>query len=68
MQKNKSSMIGIIKKKWDGDGVPEGRVFVFICSLQPYYNSDYVSDCAAQPVLSSSQHAGVVKHHGSVSQ
>lgn len=48
--------------------MPEGRVFVFICSLQPYYNSDYVSDCAAQPVLSSSQHAGVVKHHGSVSQ
>lgn len=33
VQKNKSSMIGIIKKR---DGVPEGRVFLFflyICSL-----------------------------------
>lgn len=47
---------------------PKAVFFFLICSLQPYYNSDYVSGCAAQRVLSSSQHAGIMKHHRSVSQ
>lgn len=55
----KPSMIRIIKKG-AGDEEPEGRVFS-IRSLWPYYNNNYVSDCAAQPVLSSSQHADIMK-------
>lgn len=33
-------------------------------SLWPYYNSNYVSDGAAQPALSGSRHADIKKHRG----
>lgn len=62
-KKNNPVWSGWLKKRWSA-----WRSCFSICSLWPYYNSNYVSDCAAQPVSSSSWHADTTQHRGSVSQ